>query len=84
MFDYRSNIARRVIRKMKKKHSDLNVQQLRKLSAEYYPFPTYEYQFCSVWNDILREEGISLKGHLDEEGVSSKDYYAHAKQYKLF
>ena len=88
MFDYRSNIARRVIRKMKKKHSELNVQQLRKLSVEYYPFPTYEYHFYSVWNDILREEGISLKGHLDEVGVSSEDYHAdfhaHAKQYKLF
>jgi hypothetical protein len=85
---YRSNIARRVIRKMKKDNPDLEVQQLRKLAVDRYPFPTKDDYFYHIWRDVLKEEGVCLQGHLDEKGVSMAEYranfHAHAKQYKLF
>lgn len=74
MSDYRSNIARRVIRKIKRENPDLSVDDLRKLCAKNYPFATYENYYYRVWTGVLREEGISYKDALKEKWT----------QYKLF
>ena len=74
MSDYRSNIARRVIRKIKRENPDLSVDELRKLCADNYPFVTYDNHYYRVWMGVLKEEGISQKGALREKWT----------QYKLF
>ena len=74
MSDYRGNIARRVIRKIKKENPDLSIDDLRKLCGDNYPFPSYDNHYYRVWKEVLKEEEIS------EKAVLRKKW----NQYKLF